>query len=88
MNQQRSQAWEYCEIRQEIAQGVMHRQYILFYRAGEPSIEETITNRDSAIALLGREGWEMVGTVGSFDQGSSGFRIYFKRPLTSTDAES
>lgn len=74
-------AWEYCELRQEITQGVMYRQYILFYRVGEPSREVTITHRDSAIAQLGAEGWEMVGTVGSFDQDSSGFRIFFKRPL-------
>ena len=59
----------------------MHRQYILFYAVGEPSREVGITHRDSAIAQLGVEGWEMVGTVGSFDQNSSGFRIYFKRPL-------
>ncbi len=75
------QPWEYCEIRQDITQGVMHRQYILFYRAGEPAVEEHITNRESAIAQLGLEGWEMVGTSGSFTQDSSGFRIFFKRPL-------
>ena len=75
------QPWEYCELRQDIAQGVMHRQYILFYRAGEPSREMTVTNRESAIAQLGLEGWEMVGTSGSFMHDSSGFRIFFKRPL-------
>ncbi len=74
-------AWEYCELRQEIAQGVMHRQYILFYRAGELSTETLIHNRDSAIATLGLEGWEMVGTVGSFEHDSSGFRIFFKRAI-------
>lgn len=72
--------WEYCELRQEIAQGVMHRQYILFYHPGAPSTEVTVTHRDSAIAQLGLEGWEMVGTVGSFATDSSGFRIFFKRP--------
>lgn len=80
MNQQH-QAWEYCELRQEITQGVMHRQYIVFHRAGEASHEQNVTNRDSAIAQLGLEGWEMVGTVGSFALDSSGFRIYFKRPI-------
>lgn len=75
------QAWEYCEIRQEITQGVMHRQYILFYRAGEVSEEISITNREMAIAQLGLEGWEMVGTTGSFMTDSSGFRVFFKRPL-------
>jgi hypothetical protein len=75
------QLWEYCEIRQEIAQGVMHRQYILFYHVGEPSEEINITNRDNAVAQLGLEGWEMVGTSGSFTHDSSGFRIFFKRPL-------
>jgi hypothetical protein len=74
------QAWEYCEIRQEIAQGVMHRQYILFYRVGEACEEVTITNREAAIAQLGLEGWEMVGTMGSFATDSSGFRVFFKRP--------
>ena len=81
MNTSPHQTWEYCELRQEIAQGVMHRQYILFHHAGETSEERTVTNRDSAIAQLGIEGWEMVGTVGSFAHDSSGFRIYFKRPL-------
>ena len=71
--------WEYCELRQEIAQGVMHRQYILFYRAGEPSREVTGTNRENAIAQLGLEGWEMVGTSGGFMHDSSGFRVFFKR---------
>ncbi|MCD4684402.1 MAG: hypothetical protein K8S97_00510 [Anaerolineae bacterium] len=80
---QHYQAWEYCELRQEITQGVMHRQYILFYHAGEVSHEQTVTHRDSAIAQLGLEGWEMVGTVGSFALDSSGFRIYFKRPIIS-----
>ncbi len=75
------QPWEYCELRQEIAQGVMHRQYILFYRAGAPSEEIGVTNRENAIAQLGLEGWEMVGTSGSFMHDSSGFRIFFKRPL-------
>ncbi len=78
---QHYQTWEYCELRQEITQGVMHRQYILFYRAGEVSREQAVTHRDGAIAQLGLEGWEMVGTVGSFALDSSGFRIYFKRPL-------
>jgi hypothetical protein len=59
----------------------MHRQYILFHRAGETSREQHVTNRDSAIAQLGLEGWEMVGTVGSFALDSSGFRIFFKRPV-------
>lgn len=75
------QRWEYCELRQEIAQGVMHRQYILFYKAGEPSEEINLTNREHAIAQLGLEGWEMVGTSGSFMHDSSGFRIFFKRPI-------
>ena len=73
--------WEYCELRQEIAEGVMHRQYILLYHPSAPSERVGITNRDRAIAQLGREGWEMVGTVGSFMRNSSGFRIFFKRPL-------
>lgn len=76
------QIWEYCELRQEIAQGVMHRQYILFYRVGEAAEEVTIINRESAIAQLGLEGWEMVGTSGSFMHDSSGFRFFFKRPRT------
>jgi hypothetical protein len=75
------QQWEYCELRQEIAQGVMHRQYILFYRAGEHAEEVPISNRESAIAQLGLEGWEMVGTSGDFTQDSSGFRIFFKRQV-------
>jgi len=75
------QRWEYCELRQEITQGVMHRQYILFYRSGEAAEEVAVTNRESAIAQLGMEGWEMVGTSGSFTHDSSGFRIFFKRPL-------
>lgn len=85
MSQQPRTAWEYCELRQEITQGVMHRQYILFYVVGELSREVSITHRDSAIAQLGVEGWEMVGTVGSFDKDSSGFRIFFKRPLIHSD---
>ncbi len=75
------QRWEYCELRQEITQGVMHRQYILFYRVGQPSEEVSFVHRDSAIAQLGLEGWEMVSTVGSFAQDSTGFRVFFKRPL-------
>ncbi len=77
--------WEYCELRQEIAQGVMHRQYILFYRVGEAAEEIGVTNREAAIAQLGLEGWEMLGTSGSFTQDSSGFRIFFKRPLPNGD---
>jgi hypothetical protein len=81
LTQPRLQRWEYCELRQEIAQGVMHRQYILFYRTSETPEEVQITNRESAIAQLGLEGWEMVGTSGSFAHDSSGFRIFFKRPI-------
>ena len=73
--------WEYCELRQEIAEGVMHGQYILFYRPDAQSERVGITDRDRAIAQLGLEGWEMVGTVGSFMRNSSGFRIFFKRPV-------
>lgn len=87
MSEPHYQTWEYCELRQEIAQGVMHRQYILFYRVGEPSRKISITNRDSAIAQLGIEGWEMVGTVGSFDTTSSGFRIFFKRQVPASDGD-
>lgn len=75
------QAWEYCELRQEITQGVMHRQYILFYHAEAPTEEIAVTSREKAVAQLGLEGWEMVGTSGSFTQDSSGFRLFFKRPL-------
>ncbi|MBN1200326.1 MAG: hypothetical protein JXJ20_00590 [Anaerolineae bacterium] len=64
---------------------MMHRQYILFYHAGETSQQVNITNRENAIAQLGLEGWEMVGTSGSFTQDSSGFRIFFKRPLAEDD---
>lgn len=80
-----AQIWEYCELRQEIAQGIMHRQYIVFYRAGEPGAEVAVTNREMAIAQLGLEGWEMVGTAGGFSQDSGGFRIFFKRPVASHD---
>jgi hypothetical protein len=80
------QAWEYCELRQEIAQGIMHRQYILFYHVGEGAKEVRVINREQAIAQLGMEGWEMVGTSGSFMHDSSGFRVFFKRPLL-PDAE-
>ncbi|NLX09234.1 MAG: hypothetical protein GXY36_06225 [Chloroflexi bacterium] len=76
-----SRQWEYCELRQEIAQGVMHRQYILFYRAGEEAEYVAVTNREAAIAQLGLEGWEMVGTSGSFTHDSSGFRFFFKRQV-------
>lgn len=85
MSHAENPAWEYCELRQEIAEGVMHRQYILFYEVGAPSREVRVTHRDSAIAQLGLEGWEMVGTVGSFATDSSGFRIYFKRRLPPRD---
>ena len=71
--------WEYCELRQEIAQGVLHDQYILFYYADKPSHREPVTNRDVAIARLGLEGWEMITTVGGFNEASSGFRMFFKR---------
>jgi hypothetical protein len=82
-----AQAWEYCELRQEIAQGVMHRQYILFYHVGEACEEAHVTNREAAIAQLGLEGWEMVGTMGSFATDSSGFRVFFKRPLVEADED-
>jgi hypothetical protein len=73
--------WEYCELRQEIASGILHDQYILFYSASNRSHRESFVDRDTAIARLGLEGWEMVGAVGGFDQGSSGFRLFFKRQL-------
>jgi len=75
------QTWEYCELRQEIAQGVMHRQVILFYRADAPTEEVAVSSREKAAAQLGLEGWEMVGASGSFTQDSSGFRLFFKRPI-------
>jgi hypothetical protein len=82
MNQDQLTQWEYCEIRQNISRGIMHEQYILFYRAGNnQTIEERFTNREAAIAQLGLEGWEMVGVAGSFEQNSGGFRVFFKRPL-------
>lgn len=71
--------WEYCELRQDIAQGIMHDQYILFYDADGQSRREQFGNRDVAIARLGMLGWEMVTAVGTFDDGSSGFRLFFKR---------
>lgn len=73
--------WEYCELRQDIATGVLHDQYLLFYSADNPTHREQVTNRDAAIARLGLEGWEMVTTVGDFNEGSSGFRLFFKRIL-------
>jgi hypothetical protein len=73
--------WEYCELRQEIAQGVMYSQFILFYGVDGTTREEKFGNRESAIARLGLEGWEMVSVVGSFSEGSSGFRVFFKRPI-------
>lgn len=74
--------WEYCEIRQNISQGILHEQFILFYRSGHNnSIEERFVNREGAIAQLGLEGWEMVGVMGSFEHDSGGFRVFFKRPL-------
>lgn len=73
--------WEYCELRQDIAQGIMHDQYILFYDADEHSRREQFGNRDAAIARLGLLGWEMVTAVGTFDDGSSGFRLFFKRQI-------
>jgi hypothetical protein len=72
--------WEYCELRQDIATGVLHDQYILFYTTHEGTRRESFGDRDTAIARLGAEGWEMVSAVGGFDEGSSGFRIFFKRP--------
>ena len=87
MNNGRAVLWEYCELRQEITEGVMHTQYILFYHPDAQSDRVTITNRDRAIAQLGLEGWEMVGTVGSFMRNSSGFRIFFKRPMLLDDAD-
>ncbi len=80
MADQPYQAWEYCELRQEITHGVMHRQYILFYHADAPTEEVGVTSREKAVAQLGLEGWEMVATSGSFTQDSSGFRLFFKRP--------
>jgi hypothetical protein len=73
--------WEYCELRQEIAQGILHDQYILFYGVDESTRRESVTNRDVAIARLGLEGWEMVTTVGGFNEDSSGFRMFFKRRI-------
>lgn len=75
------QQWEYCELRQDIAQGIMHDQYILFYSPDNGTQREGFGDRDTAVARLGREGWEMVSVIGGFDEGSSGFRIFFKRPL-------
>ena len=74
--------WEYCELRQDIAQGILHDQYILFYSPTTGTVREAFSDRDTAIARLGIEGWEMVAAVGDFNQGSSGFRLFFKRPLT------
>ena len=81
MSERPQQRWEYCELRQEITQGVMHRQTILFYRADEPCEEIAFNSRERAVARLGLEGWEMVATSGSFTLDSGGFRLFFKRPL-------
>lgn len=78
--------WEYCELRQEIAHGILHDQYILFYYADQPSRREPVTDRDIAIARLGLEGWELVTTVGGFGENSGGFRLFFKRRLPDEDA--
>jgi hypothetical protein len=74
--------WEYCEIRQDIATGIMHDQYVLFYNVDGTSDREPFNNRDNTIARLGLQGWELVAAVGGFDEGSSGFRMFFKRRLS------
>jgi hypothetical protein len=81
MSEKKHQPWEYCEIRQEISQGILHNQYILYYQINGETREEKFYNRESAIAHLGLEGWEMVGVSGSFAENSAGFRVFFKRPL-------
>ncbi len=80
------QYWEYCEVRQDISSGILHKQYILFYRTNGQSEVVSITSRDQAIAQLGREGWEMVGTAGSFMSDGGGLIVFFKRPLPNNTA--
>ncbi|MBN1284209.1 MAG: hypothetical protein JXB47_02310 [Anaerolineae bacterium] len=79
--------WEYCELRLDIASGVMHNQYISFYRVNGQTEEVKITSRENAIARLGAEGWEMIGTAGSLMGDGGGLLIFFKRPISQTSDE-
>jgi hypothetical protein len=73
--------WEYCELRLDITQGVMHKQYISFYKVNGDPETVSITTREHAIAQLGMEGWEMVGTAGSLMGDGGGLMFFFKRPV-------
>ncbi len=80
------QHWEYCEVRQDISSGILHKQYINFYRTNGQSEAVLISSREQAIAQLGLEGWEMVGTAGSFMSDGGGLLVFFKRPLVADDS--
>ncbi len=73
--------WEYCELRLDISSGVMHKQYISFYKVDKDPEHMPVSTREHAIAQLGEEGWEMVGTAGSLMGDGGGLLFFFKRPV-------
>lgn len=77
--------WEYCELRLDISSGVMHKQYISFYKLNGQTEEVKITTREHAIAQLGAEGWEMIGAAGSLMGDGGGLMFFFKRPILKDD---
>lgn len=79
--------WEYCSLSKAmVGQGRGGLYWITYFRNGGAQVvetEELATERygpSKAIAMLGAEGWEMVGE-GPLEMRAGGLNaIYFKRP--------
>ena len=74
------QKWEYCAVVGASGNSQRWWRELHFYNPDGVEVrEEKELNMGVEIALLGTEGWEMVGT-GSMREGSIHI-IYFKRPI-------
>jgi hypothetical protein len=81
------QRWEYCELRLDISQGVMHKECISFERADGPCEQVPITGRAHAIAPLGQEGGGALGTAGSLMSEAGGLPVFPKRPIADDESD-
>jgi hypothetical protein len=77
--------WEYCCLAEDHAGGIRRGEWILvFYRADGNHLEHEHRRLGTAMAQLGKDGWQMIGIA---DPGSSaGYdntSFYFARPISS-----
>jgi len=77
------QQWEYCCLTEDHSGGIRRGEWILvYYQADGNHVEHVHRRLGTAMAQLGKNGWQMIGIA---DPGSEGgydnTTLYFARPL-------